>query len=146
MVVFIFTPFQGELEFTALWTPEWGRDTGRCQIGKGFARLGNKLPVVTLGAKHELQNSEGFRVADFAVWFCGTERTMVLASGADDKFADAVESIGLCIGILRREAFVIVIVAIQHHGGVRTVEIFQNGLISGSLPCLAPELKSGLCQ
>ncbi len=40
------------------------------------------------------------------------------AAGADHELADAVSGVGALVGVLRREAFIVVIVAVQDHVGV----------------------------
>ena len=46
----------------------------------------------------------------------------VLASAAHDKFANAVLGISFAIGILRREALVVVIVPVDHYVGAGVIE------------------------
>src|SRR5215475_10423259 len=50
------------------------------------------------------------------------KRTMIFSAGADDKFANSIRHVGLAVGSLRSEAFVIVIVAANDDVGAGVVE------------------------
>jgi len=62
--------------------------------------------------KSDLQNAEGVRVPNLGCRECRGERAVVSSPRPSDEFPDALR-IGLAIGILRREALVIVIVSIN---------------------------------
>src|SRR5258708_9475921 len=97
-------------------------------IGETLPCFGNELPVISVGLERELQDAEGSRIAQFAVGLWRAERAVILAAGANDKFADAARRIGRAIGRLRGEAFVIVIMAGDHDIGVGFVESLEERL------------------
>ena len=86
-------------------------------IGERSALLGDEEPFIRIGKKRKLENPERFVVAHLAVVLRRTERAQILATGADHKFTHAAWDIGLTLRILRREAFVVVVVAVNHHVG-----------------------------
>src|SRR5258708_17191736 len=53
-------------------------------IGERFAGFGNKLPVVTLGVKRQLQNTIGVVVSTLTVWLGLTNGTVRLFPAGDD--------------------------------------------------------------
>src|SRR5258708_40061541 len=99
-------------------------------IGEAVPGFGNELPVVGVGLERELQDAEGSRIAQFAVGLWRAERTVILAAGANDEFADAARGIGRAIGRLRGKTLVIVIVAGDHDIRVGFVERLEERLNS----------------
>ena len=68
-------------------------------IREAFPRFGNELPVVGAGLERELQDAKGCRIAQFADGLRGAERAVILATGADDEFANAARGIGEPSGV-----------------------------------------------
>jgi hypothetical protein len=70
----------------------------------------NKLPVVAFGMQGQLQDSESVGMTGFAVRSGSSDNPVrVLAVGADDEFADPMLRIGIPIGVLGREALVVLL-------------------------------------
>src|SRR5260370_33503943 len=99
-------------------------------IGEALPCFGNELPVISVGLERELQDAEGGGIAQFAVGLWRAERTVILAAGANDEFADAARGIGRAIGRLRGKTLVIVIVAGDHDIRVGFVERLEERLNS----------------
>ena len=81
---------------------------------EGFAGFGDEFPVVALCVKSELEDAVRRPVADLTREQRLAERAVTLATGAYDEFANAVREVGLAVGILRREALVVVIVTVDY--------------------------------
>lgn len=90
------------------------------RIGEALPCLGYELPVVAVELESELENAEGGGVAQLAVGLRGEERAMILATRADDKFANAARRIGSAVRCLRAETFVVVVVAIDDASVIST--------------------------
>ncbi len=72
--------------------------------------LGNKTPIVALLTKRQLECAESVGVSDLAVGDGRAGLSMaVLAAGTDDKFADTARRVRMAVGILGREALVVVV-------------------------------------
>src|SRR5260370_3330453 len=99
-------------------------------IGEALPGFGNELPVVGVGLERELQDAKSCRIAQFAVGLWRAERTVILAAGANDKFANAARGICRAIGRLRGKTLVIVIMAGDHDIGVGFVERLEERLNS----------------
>src|SRR5216683_1985953 len=99
-------------------------------IGEALPGFGNELPVISVGLERELQDAEGRGIAQFAVGLWRAERTVILAAGANDEFADAARGIGRAIGRLRGKTLVFVIVAGDHDIRVGFVERLEERLNS----------------
>lgn len=97
-------------------------------IAKSFAGLGNEFPVVAFGMQGKFQNSEGISVAHFAGSQRHRKRAMVFAAGADNELPDAARPIRITVRVLRREAFVVVIMSVKYQSGVGVVEILPKRL------------------
>lgn len=59
---------------------------------------------------------------------------MILATSAHHELADAVCHIEIATGVLRGKAFVVMVVATQHHIRVVGVEVLPDGLHEGFVP------------
>ena len=76
--------------------------------------------------QRELEDAERVGVADFAVENRDNKWAMTFSAGADDEFADPVLGVGLAAGVLRSEALVVVVVAVEDERGVRGVQIIPE--------------------
>src|SRR5580658_10368099 len=96
--------------------------------------FGHKFPIIAFGMERKLQNAEGVRIANFACWQRCGERAMVLATRAGNEFSNALGGVGFPFGILRREAFVIVVVSVDDDGSPRFVQVlpecFHLGIVA----------------
>ena len=106
---------------------------------KLWPAIGHEDPVVAARVQRQLQHPEGGVVAHLAVgggW--SRPAGQVAAAGADHELADPARRVGLAVGVLRREALVVVVVAGQYQVGVGVIE----RLVEGSWSCVArpPEL------
>src|SRR5579864_2986882 len=95
---------------------------GAARIDERFAGLGNKLPVVAARMQSELQYAEGVGIAYFAVGDDGADGPLIFSPGAHHKLSNPARGIGRAIRVLRRKAFVIVIVAGDNHVGIGIVK------------------------
>ena len=109
-----------------------------------FACLRDEFPLIASGRKRYLQHAERIQIAHFAIGTNHSKRTKILAAGAHHEFADAAAGIGDAVGILWRESFVIVVMAVDDHVRVGCVKGVHRDFMTRSLPCAPPELKSGL--
>ena len=99
-------------------------------IRKALPCFRNEFPIVRHGLECELEDAESAGVANFTVWFWRGEVAMILASSADDKFADSMGGIRGAIGILWPKALVIVVVTVHDDIGIRFVERLPERLKS----------------
>ena len=84
-------------------------------IAEGLTFFRDELPVITFGMEGELEHAERVRLVRFAVGNEVGENAMrVLAARTYDKFANAMLGISFSVWILECEAFVIMIVAVNH--------------------------------
>src|SRR5581483_5882533 len=102
------------------------------------AFFGNKLPIVAFSVQSQLQHSKGIGVSGFAIWFCIAEYPMaVLAAASHHKFPDTACVIQLAVGVLWREALVVMIVSVDDNicvGGIKILpEGFHLGIVAVSL-------------
>ena len=92
------------------------------RVSEFAARYGNEFPPVALRAQINPQDSE----RGVASYFRGgqpiAKLPLALSSRTDDKFANAARGIGNAFRILRREALIVVIVAVEDHVGVGLVK------------------------
>src|SRR2546427_11646441 len=102
--------------------PKFSVARAGARIGEALPRFGNELPVIDFGLEGELQDTEGCRIAQFAVGLRGAERAVILAARANDEFANATLGVGGAARSLRSEALVIMIVATYTHARVGFVE------------------------
>src|SRR3974377_98676 len=79
-------------------------------IAKCFFCFRDKLPLIFLGRKGQLQNPIGIVIADFAVLQRRTQKRVASSTGADNDFANPATGFGNAFGILRGESFVGVLV------------------------------------
>src|SRR5262252_3207012 len=100
------------------------------RVGEGLPFLGNELPVVTVGAKRQLQNAESCEVANLAVGLRRRKGPMTLSARAGDKLANAASRIAGAVRSLRREAFVVVVMTVDDHVGIGVVECIPERLYS----------------
>ena len=113
---FIFSP---EKKCNALPGPPGKAETSVARtaagIGEALPCFGNELPVEGVGPQGELQDAKGCRIAQLAVGLRKAERAVILATGANDEFANA--ALGVCGAVwsLRSEALIIMIVAADNH-------------------------------
>src|SRR5262252_5235980 len=99
------------------------------RISKAFAFFGKELPIVAFGMQSQLQHSKGIAVSHLAVGLGIAKLAMaVFAAAAHYKFADTARRIELAIRVLRSKALVIVIVSIDHHIGISSVQRLPEGL------------------
>src|SRR5258708_8638683 len=97
-------------------------------IRKALPFFRDELPVVTIGAQSQFQHTERIGVSHLAVWVRSSKRAVVLAAGADDKFADAALGVGSAIGSLKCETLVIAVLAPQHDLLIVSLEPLPKGL------------------
>src|SRR5438093_9209001 len=69
------------------------------------------------------QHTERIAIENLAVGLPGLKRVMICASSSDNEFADPAGRIGGCSGVLRREPFVVVVVADEDDIGAGLVEV-----------------------
>src|SRR2546422_2368048 len=103
-------------------------------IRKRAAGQGNELPIVSFRMQSHHQHAECAAVEDFAVRLPGFQRVMIRSSSADDELADPAGRIGGCSGVLRREPFVVVVVADEDDIGARLVEVPPESVIRPITP------------
>src|SRR5207249_279492 len=85
------------------------------RIGERLARDRNKLPVETRLVQSQLKNAEGSGVADQAVGSDSSIEGRVFdPAGADHNLDDTFGGVQVAVCILRREALVVVAVAVHH--------------------------------
>ena len=97
-------------------------------IHKALPFFGNELPVVGVGLEREFENAERGSITQFTVGLGFAEGAMILAAGANNKFADATLGVSRAIRSLRSEALVVVIVAAENYVGVGFIEGLPEGL------------------
>ena len=85
------------------------------RVGKRFASLRDKFPIVACGVKSEFQNSERICLSRFAVRFGTCEAAMlILASGSDHELPNAVLRIKFSRRVLWSETLIVVVVPVDH--------------------------------
>ena len=92
------------------------------RIDKRLARLGNELPIIAARVQRQFEDTEGIRVALFAVGVDGAEGPLVFPARADHKLPNSASSIRQAIRVLHRKALVIMIVTGDHHIRIGIVE------------------------
>jgi len=106
----------------------------------------HEAPPVAARLEGEPQDPERAGRADLAVGRRRAERQPWCAAGADHELADAVDGIMVAEWVLRGEALVVVIVAVEHQvgtGGVERVPERTDGpglaFVAGGEPWVVPE-------
>src|SRR5713101_3013009 len=108
------------------WVTASLRTESRPGIAETFSGFRDEFPIVGVGMQRELEDAERVGVADFAVENRDNKWAMTFSAGADDEFADPVLGVGLAAGVLRSEALVVVVVAVEDERGVRGVQIIPE--------------------
>src|SRR4029078_13270025 len=85
----------------------------------------DELPLVGVGTEGELEHPELVEARVFAVGGVLGAAGPLAAPGADDELPEALR-IGNLVGPLRREALVMVRVAVEHHLAARGVELVEE--------------------
>lgn len=98
------------------------------RIRKGLARLRDELPGVAGCVQSQLEHTVRIIIPNFTIRFDGLPAIMTPAAGPDDKLTQALRRVRHAGWVLRREPFVIVIVAAQHHVGLVIIERLPDGL------------------
>src|SRR5215213_7043155 len=96
--------------------------SGAAGVGEGHAPRRDEPPFVALRMEGELQDAVGVVVVDLAVGDGLEDRVVALASGANHELPDAALGGRSPVGVLRREALVVVLVAGEHYVYARCVE------------------------
>lgn len=95
------------------------------RICKACTSHRNELPVVLARRKHQLQHAIAIVIPCHAIRPDSDECLMALAARPDDELPDSAGGVRLPVRILRREAFIIMDMAIDddiHSGGVKKRE------------------------
>src|SRR5215208_5220507 len=96
--------------------------SGAAGVGEGPAPRRDEPPLVALRMEGELQDAVGVVVVDLAVGDGLQDRIVALPSGAHHELPDAALGGRSPVGVLRRKALVVVLVAGEHHVYARCVE------------------------
>src|SRR5439155_23628397 len=101
------------------------------RIGERLPRDGNELPIEARRLQSQLEHAEGGIIADHAVRGPGgTEREEAVPARAGDDLDDALHQVQVAARVLRREAFVVVGMAVHDEIGVGVIEVLQQWLYS----------------
>src|SRR5690606_3453026 len=98
----------------------WGSPARRLALVAHRAVGRDEGPAVGVLVQLELQHAGGAVDPALAVGLDAVERAQVRAAGADHELADAV-GVGVAVGVLRREALVVVVVAGEREVDARLV-------------------------
>src|SRR6476620_10434077 len=101
------------------WTCVARSTTGVRERTSGFR---NELPVVARRVQRQLQDPESIGVDDLAVRNRGADRFVLSPARTDDDLADSVHD-RVLIRVLRREALVLMVVAVEHYVGTGVVQV-----------------------
>jgi len=83
-------------------------------ISKRLARLRNELPVIALGVERQLEDAVSVVVARFAVGLGRAKRPVgIFPTAAHHEFTNAVVFVRFAVGVLRREALVVVVMPLM---------------------------------
>ncbi len=93
------------------------------RVGECLAGHGDELPIIAAGAEGQLDHTESVAVSNLAVGNGCLEGAQALAACPHYELSNAKRRIRSAVGILRREAFVIVVVTIDND--------LRPGLIKG---------------
>src|SRR5882762_1019869 len=116
------------------------------RIGEALPRFGNELPVIGVGLEGELQDSEGCRIAQFAVGLWRAERAVILTARANDEFANAALGVGRAVRSLGSKALIIMIMAADNHVCVGFIEGLPEGLHSQIIAMRTAGTEQGLVR
>src|ERR671916_2226004 len=103
---------------------------GAATVPKALADDRDELPVVACRLKGELEHPVGSDVAHLAIKLDAANRAQRGAARADDEHPDA-GWVGLAIGVLWREALVMVVVGGDHYIGPVVIEGLKQRLCAG---------------
>lgn len=91
-------------------------------VAECAASYGDELPIIARRVEREFEDAPGGAVAHFAVGNWRIKTTQERAARADDERVNAIRKVGVGIGVLWREALVIMIMPIQNDIGACRVE------------------------
>src|SRR5205823_1172531 len=105
------------------------------RIGERLPRDGNELPIEARRLQSQLEHAEGGIIADHAVRGPGgIEREEAVPARAGDELDDALHQVQVAARVLRREAFVVVGMAVHDKiGHAHNYERFAPQDASGNL-------------
>ncbi len=101
--------------------------TSGAGVREGLASLRYELPFVSAGGEGQLKDSERVCVSHLTVGLGISKDAMrILSAGTDDEFSNAVGEIKLSIRVLGREAFIIVVVAVDNNVRVGRIQVLPE--------------------